>query len=93
VNPTPVVEETQHSSSEGMNIDRPSEVQEEQNQNTETLKEVQPENTEASPKVNGTMMNQEVAIEPDESQTTMSDHPLEGTVKEVTCWPEGYYEA
>jgi hypothetical protein len=38
-------------------------------------------------------MNQEATIEPDESQTTMSDHPPEGTVEEVTGWPEGYSEA
>jgi hypothetical protein len=31
VNPTPVVEETQQTTPEGMNIDRPSEVQEQQN--------------------------------------------------------------
>jgi hypothetical protein len=92
VNPTPIVEETQQPAPEGMNIDRPTEVQEQQNQDAETLKEVQPENTEAALKVNGTMMNQEATVEPDESQTTISDHPLEGTVEDVTGWPEWYSE-
>jgi hypothetical protein len=32
VNPTPIVEETQQPTPEGMNIDRPTEVQEQQNQ-------------------------------------------------------------
>jgi hypothetical protein len=92
VNPTPVVEETQQPTPEGTNIDRPTEVQEQQNQDAETLKEAQPENTEAALKVNGMTTNQEATIEPDESQTTMSDHPLEGTVEDVTGWPEWYSE-
>jgi hypothetical protein len=54
VNPTPIVEETQQPTPEGMNIDIPTEVQEQLNQDTKTLKEVQPENTEAAPQVNGT---------------------------------------
>jgi hypothetical protein len=37
-------------------------------------------------------MNQEAAVEPDESQTTVSDHPPEGTVEDVTGWPEWYSE-
>jgi hypothetical protein len=35
-------------------------------------------------------MNQEAVVKPDESQTTMSDHPPEGTVEDVTGWPEWY---
>jgi hypothetical protein len=54
---------------------------------------VQPENTEAALKVNGTTPNQEVTIEPDESQTTISDHPPEGMVEDVTGWPDWYSEA
>jgi len=34
--------------------------------------------------------NQEATIEPDESQTTVSDHPPEGTVEDVTGWMEWY---
>jgi hypothetical protein len=41
-------------------------------------------------RVNGMMTNQEATVEPDESQTTMSDHPPEGTVEDVTGWPEWY---
>jgi hypothetical protein len=92
VNPTPMVEETQQPTPEGMNVDMPAEAQEQQNQDAETLKEVQPENTEAAPRVNGMMMNQEATVEPDESQTTVSDHPPEGTVEDVTGWPEWYSE-
>jgi hypothetical protein len=92
VNPTPVVEETQQPAVEDMNVDMPAETQEQQNQDAETLKEVQPENTEAAPRVNGTTTNQEATVEPDESQTTVSDHPLEGTIEDVTDWPEWYAE-
>jgi hypothetical protein len=35
-------------------------------------------------------MNWEVAIEQDDSQTIISDHPLEGIVKYVTGCPEWY---
>jgi hypothetical protein len=42
------------------------------NQGTKTLKETQPEHTEAAPKVNGIALNPEVIVEPDESQTTIS---------------------
>jgi hypothetical protein len=52
------------------------------------LKEAQSENIEVALRVNGTMMNQEASVEPDESQKTMSDHPLEGIVKDVMGWPE-----
>jgi hypothetical protein len=56
------------------------------------LKEVQPENTEVDPKFNGTLSNREVRVEPDESQTTISYHPLEGAVEDVTGWSECYTE-
>jgi hypothetical protein len=54
---------------------------------------VQPENTKASLKVNGTMTNQEAIIDTDEFQTIVSDHPPEGIVEEVTGWLERYSEA
>jgi hypothetical protein len=59
VNPTPLLEETQQPALEGTKIDRLTEVQEQQNQNTKTLKEAQPKNSEAAPKVDGTVTNQE----------------------------------
>jgi hypothetical protein len=90
VNPTPILEETQQPAPEGTNIDIPTEVQEPQNQNAETLKEVQPENTEAASKVNGMTPNMKVAVEPDESQMTISDYPPEGIVEDVTGWLEWY---
>jgi hypothetical protein len=37
-------------------------------------------------------MNQEATVELDESQTTVSDHPLEGIVEDVMGWPEWYSE-
>jgi hypothetical protein len=43
-------------------------------------------------RVNGMTMNQEATIKPDESQTTMSDHPLEGTVEHVMDCPKWYVE-
>jgi hypothetical protein len=57
------------------------------------LKEAQPENSEEAPRVNGTKMNLEAAVEPDESQTTVSEHPPEVTVEDVTNCLEWYSEA
>jgi hypothetical protein len=92
MNPIPMVEETQQPTPEGMNVDMPAEEQEQQNQGTGTLKEAQPENPEAALRVNGTTTNQEATVEPDESQTTVSDHPPEGTVEDVMGWPEWFFE-
>jgi hypothetical protein len=36
--------------------------------------------------------NLKTTVEPDESQTTISDHPAEGTVEDVSGWPEWYTE-
>jgi hypothetical protein len=69
-----------------------TEVQEQLNRDAETLKKAQPENAEASLRVNGTKPIQELAVEIDESQTTISDHPQEGTVDDVTGWLEWYIE-
>jgi acetoin utilization deacetylase AcuC-like enzyme len=49
VHSTPILEEIQQPAPEGMNTDIPTEVQEPQNQEAETLKEVQPENTRPVP--------------------------------------------
>jgi hypothetical protein len=75
-----------------MSIDIPAEVQEQPNQDTETLKKVQPGNVEAAPRVNGMTSIQESTVEPDESQMTISDHPQEGTTEDVTGQPEGHTE-
>jgi hypothetical protein len=92
VNPTSIVEETQQPAPEGTSRDIPAEVQEQPNQDTETLKEVQLENTEAAPKFNGTVSNLEAPIKLDESKTTISDHPPEGIVEYVMVWSEWYTE-
>jgi hypothetical protein len=34
--------------------------------------------------------NQEAVVEPDESHTTVLDHPQEGEVEDVTGWAEKY---
>jgi hypothetical protein len=67
-----------------MSIGIPTEVQEQLNQDTETLKEVQPESTEPTPKVNETKLNLDATIDPYECQMTISDQPLEGMVKDIT---------
>ena len=36
--------------------------------------------------------NQEASVEPNESQTIMSNHPQEGVVEDVIGWPEEYFE-
>jgi hypothetical protein len=73
-----------------MSKEIPVEVQEPQNQEEETLKEVQLENTTTTPKVNGMMPNPKKSVEQDESQTTISDHPAEGMVEYVLAWLEWY---
>jgi Zn-dependent M32 family carboxypeptidase len=80
---TPIVEEIQYLAPEGTSIDIPTKVQEQLNQDTETLKEVEPENTKEAPKFNGMEPNLEETIKLDESQTTISYHPLEGTLYDV----------
>jgi hypothetical protein len=75
INSTHILEEIPHPSPEGTNIDRPVEIQEPQNHDKKTLKEVQPENTEAAPRVNETTSNMESSVDPNEFQTTISDHP------------------
>jgi hypothetical protein len=92
VHSTPILEEIQQPAPEGMNTDIPTEVQEPQNQEAETLKEVQPENIGPVPEGNGMKMNQDTTIEPDESQMTISDHPLEGAVEDIMGQPEWYTE-
>jgi hypothetical protein len=57
VNPAPVVEETQQQALEGINVDMSEEEQEQQNQGTRTLKEVQLENPKGALRFNGTGTN------------------------------------
>jgi hypothetical protein len=92
VNPTPILEEIQHPTPKGTSKEIPTKVQEPQNREVETLKEMQPKNTKAAPKVNGTTPNLKKIVESDKSQMTISDHPPEGTVKYVLAWPEWYTE-
>jgi hypothetical protein len=49
---------------------------------------VQPENTEIAPEVNGTASNLEVVVEPDESQMTISEHPVGEIGEYVSAWLE-----
>jgi hypothetical protein len=92
VNPTPILEETKQPTSKGTNIDIPAKVWEPQNHDAKTLKEVQPENIEVAPEVNGMVPNLEAAVQPDESQMIISYHPPEGMVEYVTGCPEWYFE-
>jgi hypothetical protein len=92
VKPTPILEETQLLALDRMSIGILKEVQDPLNQDAETLKEVQPKNTESTLKVNGRTQNLKTTVEPEESQTTISNHPPEGTVEYVTSWSEWYNE-
>jgi hypothetical protein len=67
-------------------------VQEPQNQEAETWKEVQPDNTEADPKFNGMALNLIAAVEPDKSQTTISEHPAGQIIDDVLVWSEWHTE-
>jgi hypothetical protein len=53
---------------------------------------VHPDNTEATLKVNEMMQNLKTTVEPNESQTIISDHPPEGMVQNFTGWLEWYIE-
>jgi hypothetical protein len=92
VHSTPILEEIQQSAPKGPSKEIPTKVQEPQNRETETLKEVQPKNVEAALRGNGMALIQESAIEPDESQRTISDHPVGGMVEDVSDWPEWHTE-
>jgi hypothetical protein len=71
-----------------MDIDRPEEGQGQKNE--ETCYQVQPENPIEALRVNGTTPNQEESVEPEESQTTVSEHPQEGAVEDVSIRLEKY---
>jgi hypothetical protein len=64
MNPTPVVEETQLTTPEGMNMNIPTEEQGQQNEGIGN--QVQLENPEEALRVNGTALKQAEAIKPDE---------------------------
>jgi hypothetical protein len=85
-----MVEETQQTTPVGMDIDRPEEGQADRMRMQAS--QVQPENPEEAPRVNGMTPNQEEVTEPEESQTTVSEHPQEGAVEDVTSRPEQYVE-
>jgi hypothetical protein len=93
VQSTPILEEIQQLAAEDMNIDTPVATQEPQNQEEETLKEMQPENTKVAPKVNGMAPKPTTAVEPDESQTAISEHLIGDMVKDVSVWTEWVTEA
>jgi hypothetical protein len=80
--PTLVVEETQQKTPVGMDIERPEEGKGQQNEDAGS--QVQSKNPEEALRVNGTTPNQEAAVEPKESQTTMSKHPQKGEMEDVT---------
>jgi hypothetical protein len=62
-------------------------VQESENREAETRKEVKPQNKEASLKDNGMAPNSTAAVETDESQMTISEHPSGETIDDVSAWP------
>jgi len=49
---------------------------------------VQLENTKEASKSNGTTSNLIATVEPDESQMTISEHPVGETTDDVSAWPE-----
>jgi hypothetical protein len=73
-----------------MNVHTPALAQEPQKQEEETVKEMQPEHSEVAPKFNGTMPKPTTTVEPNESQTTISDHPAGEMFEYVLAWPEWY---
>jgi hypothetical protein len=70
----PILDEIQQPTTKAMNIDMPAVAQEPQNQEAETLKEMQPEKIEVAPKVNGMSSKMIATMEPDESQRPPSQN-------------------
>jgi hypothetical protein len=64
-----------------MDIDRPEEGQGRHNEDASSPAQLK--YPEESPRVNGMVPNQDEATEPEESQTTVSEHPQEGAVEDV----------
>jgi hypothetical protein len=63
VNPTPILDETQHLEVEAMKVDTPAVEQEPQSQEEENLKEVQQERTETTLEVNRMALNSEATTQ------------------------------
>jgi hypothetical protein len=84
----PILDEIQQPTTKAMNIDMPAVAQEPQNQEAETLKEMQPEKIETAPKVNGMSSKMIATVEPNESQTTISEHPTGETSEYISAWSE-----
>ena len=83
----PILEEIPQPTSKGMSQGILAKVQEPQNQEVETQKEVQPKSTEVALEVNGMTQNLETVMQPDGSQTTISEHLAGETAKDASAWP------
>jgi hypothetical protein len=88
MNPTPILEEIEQPEVEAMKVYTQAMVQEPQNQEAKTLKEVQPERIKKTLEINGMMQNTEAEVEPRESQMTISEHPAGETTEDVLAWME-----
>jgi hypothetical protein len=88
MNSTPIVEEIQQPQPEAMKVNMSEAMQEPQNKEAETQKEVQPESTEESLEVNKTTLNMEATVEPNESQMTISCQPARETTEDTSVWLE-----
>jgi hypothetical protein len=89
---TPILEEFKQPTPEGTSRQIPTKVPYPQNQGTKTLKGTQLEHTEVASKVNVTTPNPEVVVEPNESQKTISEHPIGETAEDVSDWSEWLME-
>jgi hypothetical protein len=85
VNSTPILDDIQQPQVETMKVDTPAAAQVPQNEEVEIQQEVQPESTEEALEFNGTAQNLEAAVQPDESQTTISGQPVEDTIANASA--------
>jgi hypothetical protein len=88
--PTPVVEETQQTTTVGMDIDMPEVGQSQQAKDAGNPS--CPENPEEAPRVNGMVPNQTEVVAPERSHTTTPEQQQEGIVEDVTGRAEAYTE-
>jgi hypothetical protein len=88
INSTLILEEIQKLEAKAMKVDTPTVTQQHQRQEEETQKEEKSESIEAALEANRKAQNPETTVEPDGSQTSISEQPARETVEYASAWPE-----
>jgi hypothetical protein len=88
VNSTPILEDIQQPQEEATKEDTPSAVQEPQNEEAQTQREVQPKITEAIMEVNEMTKNMGATVQPDGSEVPNLGQKTEEITGTTSGWPE-----